>query len=187
MAINYFNVLIHSIHHPSIKYKIMKKLLLSASLLLAMATTQSLTAQLSNKKPTKTIDSASNAVMATKTLFHRLGGTAGITAIVDDVVEAHMNNPAISARFLIYKEQPEKLAVIKKHTINFFSAGSGAPVTYTGRDMPATHKGMNINPTEYMHVVDDIMKVLDKHKIDDESKKDVLAILWSLKDMIIAK
>ena len=30
-------------------------------------------------------------------LFERLGGTAGITAIVDDVVDAHMNNPSISA------------------------------------------------------------------------------------------
>lgn len=123
----------------------------------------------------------------TKILFDRLGGTIGITSLVDDVVEAHMNNPEISARFLPYKEQPEKLAVIKQHTIDFFSAGSGGPATYSGRDMPTTHKGMNISPTEYMHVVDDIMKVLDKHKTDNESKKDVLAILWSLKDMIISK
>ena len=69
----------------------------------------------------------------------------------------------------------------------FFSAGSGGPATYSGRDMPTTHRGMNISPTEYMHVVDDILKVLDKHKADDETKKDVLAILWSLKDMIISK
>ncbi len=74
-----------------------------------------------------------------------------------------MNNPAINARFFPYKQQPEKLAVIKKHTIDFFSGGSGDPVTYSGRDML-----MNISPTEYMHV---ILKVLDKHKTDDESKK----------------
>ncbi len=120
-------------------------------------------------------------------LFERLGSTAGITAIVDDVVDAHMKNPSISARFLPYLEQPEKLAVIKRHTIDFFSAGSGAQIAYTGRDMPTTHKGMNISPAEYMHVVDDILQVLDKHTIDDESKKDVLAILWSLKGMIIAQ
>ncbi len=39
----------------------------------------------------------------TKILFERLGGTTGITSIVEDAVEAHMNNPAISARFLPYK------------------------------------------------------------------------------------
>ncbi len=120
-------------------------------------------------------------------LFERLGGTKGITSIVDDVVEAHMTNPAISARFLPFKEQPERLAVIKKHTVDFFSAGSGGPVTYSGRDMPTTHKGMNISPAEYLHTVDDILQVLDSHKIDEASKKDVLAILWSLKGMIISK
>lgn len=122
-----------------------------------------------------------------KILFERLGGTNGISSIVDDVVDAHIKNPSISARFLPYLEQPEKLAVIKKHTVEFFSAGSGGPVTYTGRDMLTTHKGMNISPAEYMYVIDDIMQVLDKHKIEDESKKDVLAILWSLKEMIISK
>ena len=123
----------------------------------------------------------------TTLLFERLGGTSGITTIVDDVVAAHMNNPAICARFLPYKEQPEKLTIIKQHTIDFFSAGSGGAVTYSGRDMPTTHKGMNISPAEYMYVVDDILMVLDKHQVDEDSKKDVLAILWSLKDMIIAK
>ena len=120
-----------------------------------------------------------------KTLFERLGGTTGITTLVDAVVEAHMNNPSISARFLPYKQQPERLALIKKHTIDFFSAGSGGSVAYTGRDMQTTHTGMNITPAEYIHAVDDILKVLDEHNADDASKKDVLAILWSLKGMII--
>ncbi|MEO6136611.1 MAG: group 1 truncated hemoglobin [Ginsengibacter sp.] len=122
-----------------------------------------------------------------KILFERLGGSKGITSIVDDVVEAHMKNPSISARFLPYKEQPERLAIIKHHTVEFFSAGSGGLVIYTGRDMPTTHKGMNISPAEYMYVIEDIMQVLDTHKIDEESKKDVLSILWSLKGMIISK
>lgn len=121
------------------------------------------------------------------TLYERLGGKEGITAIVDDVIEAHMQNPTISATFIPYKTQPERMAKIRQHTIDFFSAGSGGPVQYTGRDMPTTHAGMNISATEYMAVIDDIMMVLDKHKIDEESKKDVLAILWSLKGMIMEK
>jgi len=122
-----------------------------------------------------------------KSLFNRLGGTAGITAIVDDVIEAHMNNQAINARFMPYTELPERFAKIRQHTIDFFSAGSGGPIQYTGRDMPTTHTGMNISTAEYVEVMNDIMGVLDKHKIDEASQKDVLAILWSLKEMIIAK
>jgi hemoglobin len=123
----------------------------------------------------------------TSTLFDRLGGTTGITAIVDDVIEAHMNNPAINARFLPLQDQPERFARIRQHTIDFFSAGSGGPVEYQGGDMLTTHRGMNISAAEYMHVMDDIMGVLDKHHIDEESKKDVLAILWSLKGMVMSK
>ncbi|RXJ51196.1 group I truncated hemoglobin [Gelidibacter gilvus] len=121
------------------------------------------------------------------TLFERLGGEAGISSIVDDTVDAHMENPAISARFLPYKDQPERLATIKKHTIDFFMMGSGGPANYSGRDMITAHTGMNINPTEYMHAIDDILLALDKNNITEDAKKDVLAILWSLKGMIISQ
>lgn len=121
------------------------------------------------------------------TLFERLGETEGIKKIVDEVVETHMNNPGFSVRFLPYKNQPERLAVIKQHTVDFFSAGSGGPAIYKGRDMTTTHTGMNISAAEYMYAIDDIMLVLDNHKIDEKSKKEVLAILWSLKEMIMAK
>ncbi len=122
-----------------------------------------------------------------KTLFERLGGRSGIAMLVDDTVDTHMKNPAVSARFLPFMKQPERLAQIKQHTVDFFSAGSGGPAQYSGKDMVTTHTGMNISPAEYMHVIDDIFIALDKQSINDETKKDVLAILWSLKEMIISK
>jgi len=123
----------------------------------------------------------------TKTLFERLGSREGIAIIVNDALENHMNNPNINARFLPYKNRPEYLAVVKQHTIDFFIMGSGGPSAYKGRDMTTTHTGMNINPGEYMYVIDDIFDALDKNGIDEDSKKDVLAILWSLKGMILSK
>lgn len=122
-----------------------------------------------------------------KTLFERLGERDGISNIVDDTVENHMNNKAVKARFLPFKDKPEQLAMIKNHTIDFFSAGSGGPNTYKGKDMVTAHTGMNISPTEYIHVIDDIFMALDKNGIDEDSKKDVLSVLWSLKGMIISK
>lgn len=123
----------------------------------------------------------------TASLYKRLGATKGIAAIVDDVVEAHLNNPTIKTRFLPYLEHPEQVEIIKKHTVEFFAAGSGGPLLYTGRDMPTAHTGMNISPAEYMAAMDDVMTVLDKHQIDEASKRETLSILWSLKEMIIGK
>ena len=123
----------------------------------------------------------------TESLFERLGGEKGIVKIVDDVVDAHMNNPVISARFTPYLEQPENLSKIKAYTVDFFTTGSGGPQVYTGRDMETTHRGMNISAEEYMETMDDIFLVLDKHGKDAQTKKDVLEILWSLKGLIMGK
>lgn len=119
------------------------------------------------------------------TLYERLGGEKGITALVDDIVEAHMHNPTIKARFLPYKEDPENLKVIKGHTVSFFCAGSGGHQEYTGKGMENTHRGMNISEAEFMAATDDILQVLDKHGIDETSRKDVLAIVYSLKEQIM--
>ena len=118
-------------------------------------------------------------------LYERLGGATGIATLVDDIVEAHMDNPLIKARFLPYREDSDTLAKVKHHTCNFLGAGSGGPEQYSGRSMPDTHRGMNISEQEYIAVVDDILNTLAKHKIDDQSRKDVLAIVYSLKDEII--
>jgi hemoglobin len=114
-------------------------------------------------------------------LYDRLGGAAGITALVDDVIAAHLANPIVQTRFQNIKD----LEHAKKMAREFFGAGSGGPEPYTGRDMRTTHRGMNISEQEYLAVMDDIMGALDKHRMDEATKKDVLAIIYSLKNEII--
>lgn len=123
--------------------------------------------------------------METRSLFARLGGSAGIHALVEDIVAMHMENPTISARFRPYLDTPDKLAVTKQHTCMFFEVGSGGPGPYAGRDMRSAHRGMNISEAEYLAAVDDIMAVLRKHEIDEQTQKDVLAIAYSLKGEIL--
>lgn len=120
-----------------------------------------------------------------QTLYERLGEFKGITKLVDDVVDIHMSNPNVSPRFLPLNEEPERLSTIKQHTVNFFCAGSGGPQEYKGRDMATTHKGMNISEQEFMAVIDDIMEAMDKNNYKEEDKKDVLAILYSLKEGVL--
>lgn len=122
-----------------------------------------------------------------KSLFDRLGGRNGISKIVDDTVENHMNNTNVKARFLPFKDKPEQLGIIKNHTIYFFVAGSGDPNVYSGKDMVSAHAVMNINPPEYMNVIDDIFSALDKNAMIEDTKKDVLANLWSKRGMIKSK
>ena len=120
-----------------------------------------------------------------KSLYERLGGASGIAALVDDIVEAHMNNAAIKARFLPYRDDADRLATVKRHLRDFLGMGSGGPERYAGRSMPDAHRGMNVNAQEYMAALDDILGTLDKHGIDEETRKDVLAIAYSLKGQIV--
>lgn len=117
----------------------------------------------------------------TESLYERLGKTEGIGRIVDDVMAAHLRNPIIKTRY----EAIEDIDHATKMAAEFFAAGSGGPDPYTGRDMLTTHKGMNISEQEFIAVVDDILWALDKHGMTEDTKKDVLAILYSLKNEII--
>jgi hemoglobin len=123
--------------------------------------------------------------MSDKSLFDRLGGSAGINALVERIVGLHMDNPVIGARFRPYRETPDKLAVTKKHLCAFIEAGSGGSAQYAGRSMQAAHRGMNINEVEYMAAIDDIMAALREHDLDAQTQKDVLAIAYSLKGDIL--
>lgn len=118
--------------------------------------------------------------MAT-TLYERLGGADGIARLVDDAVDAHLNNPKVKTRF----ENTQDIEHAKKMSREFFCAGAGGPETYTGRDMLTTHKGMNISEEEYVAVMDDILGAMKKNKLGADEQKDVLAILYSLKGDII--
>jgi hemoglobin len=124
-------------------------------------------------------------VIETASLYERLGGAVGITALVDDIVEAHMRNPVINARFLPYLETPERIAEVKHQLCRFLGAGSGGPEQYTGRSMPEAHRGMNIGEAEYMAAIDDILAAMQKHGIDERTRQDVLGIAYSLKGEIM--
>ena len=120
-----------------------------------------------------------------KSLYERLGSADGISKLVDDIVDAHMNNPGIQTRYLPMKEDQERMEKVKKYTRQFLGAGTGGPETYEGLDMPAAHRGMNISEAEFLHVIDDILASLDKNNVDAQSRNEVLAIAYSLKDQIV--
>jgi len=115
------------------------------------------------------------------TLYERLGGGEAIARLVDDAVEAHLRNPLVSTRF----ENVDDLEHAKLMGTMFFCAGAGGPEEYHGKDLLTAHRGMNISEQEFIAVVDDILQTMDEHGLGEDVKKDVLAILYSLKGEVI--
>lgn len=115
-------------------------------------------------------------------LYERLGGAAGIDKIVDSAIAAHLENPIIGTRFVNARD----LDRAKRMAKEFFAHGSsGGALPYSGKDMAAAHRGMNISEQEYLAATDDILGALEQHRIDEATRNDVLAILYSLKSAII--
>ena len=116
-------------------------------------------------------------------LYDRLGGTEGITKIASDAVDLHFVNKNIATRFENMKASVEQL---KNGAATFFIMGTGGPAVYKGKDMLAAHKGMNATDTEFVEVISDVMQALEKNKIGQREKEEVLFVLFSMRNDIVA-
>lgn len=119
--------------------------------------------------------------MNTASLYERLGQAAGIDRIVRDVIAAHLANPLVKSRY----EGVKDFDRLHRLSVEFFCAGAGGPQAYTGRDMVAAHKGMNVNEQEFVAVMDDVVGALEKNGVDAQTRSDVVGILFSLKPQVV--
>ncbi|WP_018174270.1 MULTISPECIES: group 1 truncated hemoglobin [unclassified Thioalkalivibrio] len=117
---------------------------------------------------------------ADATLYKRLGERPGIEAIVEDIFHNHITNPLVKNRY--EASDPDE---VKRLVTEMCCEGFGGPEKYTGKDMISAHKGMNINDTEFVAVVDDVLKALDKHQVGKRERDEVLSILYSLKPEVV--
>lgn len=115
-----------------------------------------------------------------KSLYERLGGSEAITNISSDLVDIHLANPRIAARYA--DSDPVK---VKHQVATFFIAGTGGPNDYDGKEMLAAHTGMNIDNDEFVAVLDDALQALEKHNVGQREKEEVLYVLYSMKSDIV--
>lgn len=118
--------------------------------------------------------------MSEQSLYERLGGEESIRRIAGTILENHLANDAVKTRYADSDRQ-EVIRIVTE----FICAGTGGPQAYSGKDMLAAHKGMNINEREYMAVLDDILAALDTHDVGQREKEELLFIAYSLRGDIV--
>lgn len=115
-----------------------------------------------------------------QSLYDRLGGTEGITRIADVLIDLHVQNPKIAARYV-----QSDVAAVKNAAATFFIAGTGGPPVYQGKDMLAAHRGMNIDAEEFMAVLDDALEALERCDVGQREQEEVLFTLYSMRGDIV--
>lgn len=126
--------------------------------------------------------SLSTAALAadTKSLYDRLGGKPALTAVVNELWAVASADVRINGRFAHTK--PE---VFGAQLVDFLCQASGGPCQYKGQDMKTAHTGMKLTEGEFTALAEDTVKALDKFKVPDSEKGEVMGLLGSLKGDII--
>lgn len=133
------------------------------------------------------IGSLNVASAKTKSLYSRLGGKTAITAVVAEFVNNCAGDTRINKFFADTAKDPKRLAKFKKNLVNQICQASGGPCKYTGKTMKAAHKGMGVTDADFGALVDDLVKALDKFKVGETEKNELLAALGGMKGDIVGQ
>jgi len=118
-------------------------------------------------------------------LYKRLGGYDAIAAVSDDFVPRLIADKQVG-RFLVGLSENSK-GRLRQMFVEFVCAGTGGPCIYTGRDMKTSHKGMGITASDWDISVKHLVATLEKFKVPEKEKTELLAIVSSLKGDIVEK
>ena len=118
-------------------------------------------------------------------LYQRLGGYDAIAAVTDDFLARLAGDPSM-ARFFGGLSK-DSLGKLRQHVVEQICLATGGPCVDTGRDMKTSHAGLGITEADWNATVKHLVGSLDKFKVGDKEKGELLAAVSSLKKDIVEK
>jgi hemoglobin len=133
--------------------------------------------------------SMSKPMTSTRSLYERLGGEPAVKAVVDDFVNRAAADPKVNfTRKGTDKEwaaTPDNVAKLKMHLTQFVAQAAGGPQKYQGKAMKPLHAGMKITSAEFDAAAADLVASLDKFKVPQKEKDELMAVVGSTKGDIV--
>ena len=120
-----------------------------------------------------------------KSLYERLGGYDAIAAVTDDFIGRLATDKQLAKFFVGHSE--DSLKRIRQHVIDQICMAAGGPCSYTGRDMKTSHKGMGITESDWNAAAGHLVATLDKFKVPETEKNELLGAVSSFKKDIVEK
>ncbi len=118
-----------------------------------------------------------------KSLYDRLGGYNAIAAVVDDFIGRLVSDPAIG-RFFVGHSTDSKQHM-RQLIVDQLCQAFGGPCVYKGRDMKTTHDGLGITQADWDASVAHLIATLDKFKVPEAEKNQVLSAASGMKGQIV--
>lgn len=117
-------------------------------------------------------------------LYKRLGGYDAIAAVVDDFIGRLLADKQLSRFFTGVSTDSKKR--IRQLVVDQICAATGGPCIYLGRSMKASHEGLGITESDWQAAVGDLVATLDKFKVPEKEKNELLGAVSALKPDIVA-
>lgn len=117
-----------------------------------------------------------------KSLYERLGGTPGITAVVEEFVTTTGKDPRIE-HFFVNADIPR----LKKLMVEQICQNTGGPCHYTGKTMKDSHATMHVKGGDFDAFIDDLAKTLAKLSVPQAETKELLDAFVSLKTEVVTE
>jgi hemoglobin len=120
-----------------------------------------------------------------KSLYERVGGYNALALVVDDFIVRLVTDKQFEKFFAGHSDDSKKR--IRQHILDQFCAATGGPCLYLGRDMKTTHSGLGITSAEWDAAAKHLVASLDKFKVPEKEKGEILSFVTSLKKDIVEK
>ena len=122
-----------------------------------------------------------------KSLYERLGGKKAITAVVDEFVTNVAADARINKFFALTASDPKRMATFKGNLVDQICQAGGGPCKSAGKSMKEAHAGMGVSTADFSALVEDLVKALDKLKVGEKEKNELLSVLGPMKSDIVEK
>ncbi len=95
-----------------------------------------------------------------------------------------VNNIAADARINAFFANAD-IPGLKAKLVDQICEATGGPCKYTGKSMKESHTGMNVKEEHFNALVEDLVKALDKYKVGEKEKGELLGALGCMKGDIV--
>jgi hemoglobin len=114
------------------------------------------------------------------TLYARLGGDSGVTAIATELIDRAAADPKLGRSFT-----DTNLKRIKKLLAEQLCELAAGPCRYSGDSMKEVHAGLHISQSEFYSMVDLLRDILRQRHVDLGSTNELLRLLAPMKRDIV--
>jgi hemoglobin len=120
-----------------------------------------------------------------KSLYERLGKYDAIAAVTDDFIGALLKDPQFKKFFSGASNDSKNR--IRQLIVDQLCSAAGGPCVYLGRTMKVAHAGLGISENDWKGAVKHLTASLDKFKVPEKEKGEVLNAVSSFKPDIVEK